>query len=142
MITKVFCRQMISPVVIPLICLSAAMLTMVPSRAHAGQLVVVDMKPLATAYRASELTGASVVNEKDERIGTIDDIIITDDDETYAVISVGGFLGIGDRLVVVPYDSLKIKTDEKGEITRDDKIVLEGATKEELVKLPEFQYKG
>ncbi len=51
----------------------------------------------------------------------------------FAVLQVGGFLGLGRRLVVVPYDSLVI--DDAGQ-----KITLPGASKDELKKLSEFNY--
>jgi hypothetical protein len=51
----------------------------------------------------------------------------------FAVLQVGGFLGVGARLTAVPYDSLVI--DDKGQ-----KITLPGATKDELKKLSEFNY--
>ncbi len=102
--------------------------------ARAGELVAVDVRPLAEAYRASRLIGASVVNDKNERIGTIDDLIVSPQDQVlYAVISVGGFLGINRRLVAVPYSSLQV--DDQGR-----KIVLPGATKDALSKMPEFHY--
>jgi hypothetical protein len=50
-----------------------------------------------------------------------------------AVIQVGGFLGVGSHHVAVPFDSLKI--DDTG-----TKIVLPGATKQQLQGLPEFKY--
>jgi hypothetical protein len=58
----------------------------------------------------------------------------------FAVLQVGGFLGVGGRLVAVPYDSLVI--DDKGQIIDDkgQKITLPGATKDELKKLSEFNY--
>jgi hypothetical protein len=49
----------------------------------------------------------------------------------FAVLSVGGFLGMGTKFVVVPYNSLQV---------RDKKMVLPGATKESLKGLPEFKY--
>jgi sporulation protein YlmC with PRC-barrel domain len=102
--------------------------------ARSAQLVEVDVQPLAEAYRASKLIGASVVNDKGEKIGSIDDLIVTPSDHVlFAVISVGGFLGINSRLVAVPYTSLQI--DDKGR-----KVVLPGATKEALTKLPAFHY--
>jgi ribosomal 30S subunit maturation factor RimM len=102
--------------------------------ARGAQLVEVDEKPLAQAYRASKLIGASVVNDKDQRIGSVDDLIVTPTDRVlFAVISVGGFLGINGRLVVVPYSSLTI--DDKG-----PKVVLPGASKDALSKLPAFHY--
>jgi hypothetical protein len=54
---------------------AAGGLLAVPARG--AQLVEVDEKPLAEAYRASKLIGASVANEKDEKIGSVDDLIIT-----------------------------------------------------------------
>jgi hypothetical protein len=51
----------------------------------------------------------------------------------FVVLQVGGFLGMGGHLVVVPYDSLVI--DDKGQ-----KITLPGASKDELKKLSEFNY--
>ena len=58
--------------------------------ARGAQLVEVDAKPLAEAYRASKLIGASVVNDKNEKIGSVDDLIVTPADRVlFAVISVG-----------------------------------------------------
>jgi hypothetical protein len=51
------------------------------------------------------------------------------------VLQVGGFLGLGDHLVAIPYQSLVL--DEPG-----GKIVLAGASGDELKKLPEFKYGG
>ena len=102
--------------------------------ARGAQLVEVDAKPLAEAYRASKLIGASVVNDKNEKIGSVDDLIVTPADRVlFAVISVGGFLGINGRLVAVPYSSLTV--DEKGR-----KVTLPGASKDALAKLPAFHY--
>jgi sporulation protein YlmC with PRC-barrel domain len=102
--------------------------------ARADELVAVDVKPLAEAYRASRLIGAAVQNDKNERIGTIDDLIVTPNDKVlFAVISVGGFLGINRHLVAVPYSDLAV--DDKGQ-----KLVLPGASKDALSKLPEFHY--
>ena len=102
--------------------------------ARGAQLVEVDAKPLAEAYRASKLIGASVTNDKNEKIGSVDDLIVTPTDRVlFAVISVGGFLGINGRLVAVPYSSLKF--DEKGR-----KVTLPGARKDALTNLPPFHY--
>lgn len=102
--------------------------------ARGAQLVEVDAKPLAEAYRASKLIGASVVNDKNDKIGSVDDLIVTPADRVlFAVISVGGFLGINGRLVAVPYSSLTV--DEKA-----GKVTLPGASKDALTKLPAFHY--
>jgi sporulation protein YlmC with PRC-barrel domain len=92
----------------------------------------VDPQTLATGFRVSKVLGATVVNEAGEKVGTIDDLILTPSDKVpYAVLSVGGFLGMGTRLVVVPYDAMK---------AGDKNMVLPGATKDSLKMLPEFNY--
>jgi sporulation protein YlmC with PRC-barrel domain len=96
-------------------------------------LVHVDVKAVAAGYRASKLTGSSVINEKNEKIGTLDDLIISKDKVLFAVLQVGGFLKMGGRLIAVPYESLQI--DDMGK-----KITLPGASQDELKKLPEFTY--
>ena len=99
---------------------------------QAVDIAKVDVQKVAAGYRASKVIGSSVLNEADEKIGSIDDLLVTrDGKEPYAVLSVGGFLGMGTRLVVVRYDSLKFA---------DDKIVLPGGTKDTLKMLPAFEY--
>ena len=92
----------------------------------------IDPASLATGYRTSKVVGSTVVNETNETVGTIDDLIVTPGDKVpFAVLSVGGFLGMGTKFVVVPYNSLEV---------RDNKMVLIGATKESLKGLPAFKY--
>ena len=96
------------------------------------ELTKVDVIKVATGYRASKVIGSSVVNEAGDTVGSVDDIIIGEDGKTpFVVLSVGGFLGIGNKLVVLPYQQLK---------TMDRKIVMPGATKDALKGLPEFKY--
>ena len=96
------------------------------------ELVKVDVHKLAAGYRASKVIGSSVVNDANETIGKIDDLLVSSDGkQPYAVLSVGGFLGMGTRLVVVPYDTLNFA---------DNKVILPGGTKEGLKMLPEFKY--
>jgi sporulation protein YlmC with PRC-barrel domain len=96
-------------------------------------LVKVDLSVVAKGYRMSKLIGSNVTNDKDEKIGTIDDVIADKKQVNFAVLQVGGFLGMGAHLVVVPYESLNI--DDAGK-----KIVLPGASKDELKKLNEYKY--
>src|SRR6476646_4106417 len=68
----------------------------------------IDPQSLATGYRTSKVVGSTVVNEANENIGTIDDLIVTPSEKVpFAVLSVGGFLGMGSKYVVVPYNSLE-----------------------------------
>jgi hypothetical protein len=95
-------------------------------------LVKVDVQKLAVGYRASKVIGSNVVNDANETIGEISDLLVSlDGKQPYAVLSIGGFLGMGTRLVVVPYETLKFA---------DNRVVLPGGTKEGLKKLPEFKY--
>ena len=99
------------------------------------ELVVVDPKAVAKGYSASQLMGETVMNERREPIGTIDDLIVAraaDDSDVYVVLEVGTFLGLGGHLVAVPFTSIEV--DE-----RNDRIVLAGATREALKKLPVYQ---
>ena len=96
------------------------------------EIAKVDVQKVAAGYRASKVIGSNVVNEADESIGKIDDLLVTrDGKEPYAVLSIGGFLGMGTHMVVVRYDSLKFA---------DNKVLLPGGTKDGLKMLPAFQY--
>ena len=59
-------------------------------------------------WRAAKLAGLSVYNDKNESVGSINDLL-TDKNGTIkaVVIGVGGFLGVGEHLVVVPFDNVK-----------------------------------
>ena len=97
------------------------------------EIAKVDVQTVAAGYRATKVIGSNVLNEANETIGKIDDLLVTrDGKEPYAVLSVGGFLGMGARMVVVRYDSLRFDP--------DNKIVLPGGTKDGLMMLPAFEY--
>lgn len=108
-----------------------------PVLSQGVQLVKVDTQVVANGYRVSRLNGHVVINDKNERIGKIDDFVIGRDEghSLFTILEVGGFLGIGSRLVAVPYDSLNI--DENA-----SKVELPGASKAELEKLAAFRYRG
>jgi sporulation protein YlmC with PRC-barrel domain len=115
---------------------SAALAQTTPQRSGStgdAAIVRVDVARVAVGQRASKLVGATVVNSNDESIGKIDDLVVNPQDKvTYAVISVGGFLGVGNKLVAVPFDSLKT--------VKEERLMLPGATKDALKSLPEFKY--
>ena len=67
------------------------------------ELAKVNVQKLAAGYRASKVIGSSVANNDNETIGKIDDLLVSSDGkDPYAVLSIGGFLGMGSRLVAVP----------------------------------------
>jgi sporulation protein YlmC with PRC-barrel domain len=61
--------------------------------------------------KANELIGAKVINGKAERLGTIEDVVLTPDHDTidYAVLSRGGFLGWGGTLYAVPWSEFELR---------------------------------
>jgi uncharacterized protein YrrD len=78
------------------------------------------------------ILGQPVYNENDERVGSVDDIIVTPDKAvSYAIVNAGGFLGLTKHNVAIPVYQFKLV---------DKKLVLPGATKETLKASPEFQY--
>ena len=92
----------------------------------------VDVVKVATGFRATKIIGETVVNDANEAVGKVDDLIIVPDGKVpVLILSVGGFLGVGTKLVAVPFDSLKIQ---------DRKLLLTGANKDALKDLPEFKY--
>jgi PRC-barrel domain len=85
------------------------------------ELAKVNVQKLAAGYPASKVIGTSVINDANETVGKIDDLLVSSDGrDPYAVLSIGGFLGVGSHLVAVPYDSLKFV---------DKKFVLPGGTR-------------
>jgi sporulation protein YlmC with PRC-barrel domain len=84
-----------------------------------------------------DLFDKTVVNDKNEKIGKIDDLIISPRKDastpvaTFAIIGVGGFLGIGKRDVAIPVEQLKLQNKQ---------LTLPGATKDALKALPPFVY--
>ncbi|MBS0232118.1 MAG: PRC-barrel domain-containing protein [Proteobacteria bacterium] len=85
--------------------------------------------------RTSKIVGTKVYNNANENIGSVEDIVLKPDgsmDEV--VLSVGGFLGIGDKYVAVPFSDLKISRDGSSL-----KITTNG-TKDSLKALPAYKF--
>jgi sporulation protein YlmC with PRC-barrel domain len=94
---------------------------------------VEELKTIARGWSATkQILGKPVYNDKSEKVGDVDDLIIAPDSaSSYAIIGVGGFLGLGERQVAVPANHLK---------HIEGRIVLPGATKDALHAMPSFQY--
>lgn len=89
--------------------------------------------------RASKLIGASVYNDRNEKIGSVDDLVLGKDNKADEVIvSVGGFLGMGTKLVAVPYHATQTRRykecqqRQQGRDARRDRGVTEGAARIQL----------
>ena len=88
---------------------------------------------LEGGYRASKVVGAAVYNAQNQQVGTVDDIILNHQNQAdLVVISVGGFLGVGGKLIALPYARIQ-RTD-------NGKVLLEDANKDQLAKMPGFTY--
>lgn len=63
-------------------------------------------------WRASRVVGLSVYNDNNESVGSINDILMDKSGSIKAaVIGVGGFLGVGEHLVAVPFEKIKFATE-------------------------------
>jgi sporulation protein YlmC with PRC-barrel domain len=116
-------------------------------------------------WRASKVAGLNVYNDKNESIGTINDLLMDKSGNIKAVVlGVGGFLGMGEHLVAVPFDKVKFvdqpvpsattsssggkpssttgsaspSTSAKNPWYPDHAVF--NATKEELKAMPQFKY--
>ena len=78
---------------------------------------------------ADTLTGDKVVNPQKEDLGKIEHLMIdlTSGRIAYAVLSFGGFLGMGDKLFAIPWSALSVDTVEKSFILNVDKELLKSA---------------
>jgi hypothetical protein len=85
--------------------------------------------------KLGDVKGASVINLQNENIGSIDELLIVPETGQirFAIVSVGGFLGLGSTRVAVPWGAFVI-TKEKNKA----KFVLD-ATKERLQKAPKVE---
>lgn len=84
------------------------------------------------------LIGLNVTNDAGDAIGEIKDLVISEGKLNGYVVSVGGFLGMGDHYVMVGPSAIKVTY-----LENDKKwTALMNATKEELQNAPEFKYEG
>jgi sporulation protein YlmC with PRC-barrel domain len=92
-----------------------------------------EVKMVARGWSAKKkILGKAVYNDAKQKVGTVDDLIITPEKSvSYAIIGVGGFLGMGKHDVAIPVNQLKAD---------QDRIILPGATKEALKAMPTFEY--
>ena len=118
----------------------AAVLTLVAPSAYVhaadSKTLSVSQQEMSTAQKGwsakKDIIGKAVYNDNNEKIGDVNDVIFSrTNSASFMVIGVGGFLGMGEHDVAVPLS--RIKHD-------NDKLILAGATKDALKKMPEFQY--
>lgn len=80
--------------------------------AGTAPVAISNASSLQGNWRASKLAGLSVYNDKNESVGAINDLLTDKNGNIKAVvIGVGGFLGVGEHLVAVPFDKVKFSTE-------------------------------
>ncbi len=86
-------------------------------------------------FSASNLIGAAVLNNANESIGDINDMLLSKTGNVASVVvGVGGFLGIGEKLVALPFDELSFMRDNQGAV-----VIVSKVTKETLQAMPEWK---
>src|SRR5262245_21065762 len=93
----------------------------------------VELRTVAEGWSAKkQIMGQSIYNDQGEVIGSVDDLIVAPDKAlSYAIIGVGGFLGLGKHDVAVSVSQFK---------KEGGRLILPGATKDALKALPSFEY--
>lgn len=112
-------------------------------------------------WRASKLIGLDIYNEQNEKLGDVSEVLIdTNGRVTGLVIGVGGFLGLGQRDIMVTMDKLKFVNEPMRTTATTgqnnptpapaprnadakwypDHAIMAGATKDALKNMPEFKY--
>ena len=103
--------------------------TMAPAAPATGAFATADGQ-----YRADKLIGADVYDAQNQKLASVDDLLVGSNHEvSAAVLTVGGFFGVGGRLVKVPYTELHIG---------GDTITLPGTTKAQLDQMPTYNFSG
>jgi sporulation protein YlmC with PRC-barrel domain len=94
---------------------------------------VSELREVAKGWSAKkQILGKDVYNDAGDKIGEVSDLIVAPNKSlSYAIVGVGGFLGIGEHDVAVPVGKFKQQA---------GKIVLKGATKDALKAAPKFEY--
>jgi len=117
--------------------------------------------PFQGNWRASKMVGLNVYNDNNESVGSINDMLTDKSGSIKAVvIGVGGFLGVGEHLVAVPFDKVKFVSESVASASAASSPTTTGAantmpakanpwypdhavynaTKDELKAMPEFKY--
>jgi fructose-specific component phosphotransferase system IIB-like protein len=122
------------------------------STAPAPAAAAVVTQQQAGEYLAEDVIGATVRNAQNENIGSVTDLVIDSGGQVKAaIVSVGGFLGIGDKHVAVPWTEMRLTAARSGTATGTggaasgaaeasrDPAVMVNMTKDQLKQAPEFK---
>ncbi|HUG60338.1 MAG TPA: PRC-barrel domain-containing protein [Methylomirabilota bacterium] len=80
---------------------------------------------------ADELIGMPLMNAQGDQLGEVEDLVLsTEENRTFAVIEHGGFLGLGEKKIVLPLDNLQVM---------EDAVIVQGMTDQDIEALPEYE---
>jgi sporulation protein YlmC with PRC-barrel domain len=115
-----------------LVGVSSASLGQVAGSTQLG-IAVAELREVTTGWSAKrQILGQTVYNDKDEKVGKVDDIIVAPDKAiSYAIVGAGGFLNVGKHDVAIRVNQFK---------ATDGKLILAGASREALKAMPAFEY--
>jgi sporulation protein YlmC with PRC-barrel domain len=103
--------------------------------AFIGQAKAAAMATFSTESDMKELIGRNIKNSAGETIGEVESVYVDNAGKISTVIvSVGGFLGMGDREVAIKWSDLNV--------TNDGKDVTTNISKDTLKAMPEYKYKN
>jgi hypothetical protein len=98
-----------------------------------ADMTFIEVQDEAQFLADEEVIGKHVINVMDEDVGTIADLVMDQEQKLVGVVlSVGGFLGIGDKWVAIPVDQIDFPTDEQ------PARLLVAVTEEQLKNAPDF----
>jgi sporulation protein YlmC with PRC-barrel domain len=111
---------------------SSASLSQVAGSTQLG-VAMAELREITTGWSAKrQILGQTVYNDKDEKVGRVDDVIIAPNKAiSYAIVGAGGFLNVGKHDVAIPVNQFKVA---------DGKLLLAGASKDALKAMPAFEY--
>jgi sporulation protein YlmC with PRC-barrel domain len=137
---------------IPAVLLACTLATPVAMAQNTAPNLSEAAAPVSAAgqWRASKLVGVNIYNEQNDKIGEIDDVIIDGSGKVDGVVvSVGGFLGMGEHDVMMKMNQIKFAnkagTTTTGSTSSDSKQWYPdrgtvNATKDQLKAMPQFKY--
>ncbi len=96
-------------------------------------IVAAELKQVALGWSARrQVLGRDVYSDKGEKIGSVDDLIVSPDKAvSYIILNAGGFIGVLKHDVAIPVTQLKLV---------GDRLTLPGATRAALEASPAFEY--
>ena len=83
----------------------------------------------ARMFSVNQLEDMNVYNARGNQLGEVEDVLIGPNNQTHLVVSYGGFLGLGERQVVMPLDRFQLQ---------NDRLVVAGMTEDQLRALPPY----